>query len=217
MRATIGKAPMEPLRCRNSRRFTSPTPLSRRATRLHECLRGRRSRHVRRSRHRRGRGSKQLASSGKRTAYEAANDVAYEIRLHERHVRFYSRVRAVLAFVALAGGASAFAQVFGRSPLLLTIGGIVVATAAFIEHIGDFASKVHEHRACRTRWLKLEARLPTISVAEIDAERPLLMIDEPINLESLRRPARNDVCRTRGYPDYCEPLSWFEKLMSLIS
>lgn len=152
-----------------------------------------------------------------RNTIEASNDLAYEIRLHERHIRLYRKIRQSLALIALCGGGSAFANMFVDRPLLGAIGGAVVAASAYCAIAFNLESKVVAHDTYRKLALDLQARETGISIDQFDSELSKLSRDDPGAIEALRQPAHNDMLRTRGYPEYVQPLSRTERLMNWIA
>ncbi len=153
----------------------------------------------------------------RRTHDEALNDLAYEIRLRERHVRLFRRVRAALAFIALCGGATAFANLFNDTAVLRGIGGALVAACAFLDTVFDFANKASAHESQRRRFQSLMGRAPGLGLAELDAALAEIRVADPGDIEALRVPAMNDVLLTRGYPEFVRPLSGLQRLLSAIA
>lgn len=158
-----------------------------------------------------------MNESQHRARYEIEGEIAYEIRLRERHIRFYRRVRAVLAFIALAGAATAFSAVFNSSPLLRGLGGILIASAAFIDLIGDFATKVAGFEYQRRRLQALKAKAARYDEGLLDRKLNNIRIDDQPEIESLRRPCQNDVCRTLGHEAPYPQMTPMERVMDLVA
>ncbi|MFK3845139.1 MULTISPECIES: hypothetical protein [Stenotrophomonas] len=152
-----------------------------------------------------------------RSKVEVSNDLAYEIRLHERHARLYRRVRATLAFIALCGGASAFANLFAQPAWLSGIGGVLIASCAFLDVVFDYSGKAVAHDSFRRKALALQARASALSFEQMDAALSTLSQEDPGSIESLRRPAFHDMLRTRGYPEYVDRLNLRERIADLIA
>lgn len=152
-----------------------------------------------------------------RTHYEISGEIAYEIRLCERHIRFYRRVRSVLAFCMLAGAASAFSTVFNSSPVLRGLGGIVVASAAFIDLIADLPTKVAGFEFQRRRLQALKAESAALDAEELDVQLQRIRVDNQTVIESLRRPCQNDVCRTLGHEIPFPVLSRLERIAAALA
>ncbi len=151
-----------------------------------------------------------------RTLVEAHNDLAYNIRLQERHVRFLKRLRAVLAFVVLCGGATAFSELVNTSPFLRGLAAVLVAGCAFTDVLADFAGRAAAHDQQRRRYLELRSRSAGLGLEEIDRELARIEADDPTTIQALCLPAMNDVLRSRGYEDAVRPLGVVERLVDAI-
>ena len=152
-----------------------------------------------------------------RTHLQACNDLAYEIRFQTRSRRFYKRMRLWLGVLAAIAGSAAFINVVSSQPALLAVGGVVVAGCAYIESHFGLAEKIAAHESQRKRYLVLESKIAGLSVDELDAELSILAMDDPDEIESLKRPSFNDMLITRGYVEDVERLGFREKLMNLIA
>jgi hypothetical protein len=155
-----------------------------------------------------------------RTQGEAVLDVKYAARLHERHQRFFRRVRWTFSVIQLASVSALLAPYLSEReyPILGTIGGAVLLTITILDVVTDFAAKDYQHRDQRKAYLRLVSMTGGMSLDELDtAIRKLEADDDTTVLESLRVVAYNDNLRSNGYESAVRPEDRLTRLMRVLS
>lgn len=148
---------------------------------------------------------------------EAIRCVRYQIRLHFLHHRLYMRIRRFISFASLLLGSTALYGAFKESPAALGVAGIAVAVLGAADLVMDWANRAARHDAWRRRMANLLARSSELQLGEIDRELAELEGDVDDEIESLRKPANNDVLRANGLEVAVQKESVRERLYRFIA
>lgn len=150
-----------------------------------------------------------------RTVEEAIRDLDYVCRLSQRHRRFYNRLHGLLRFLELLGGSAAVGVAFSGSPTGIKIAGVLVAIVAYTNFAFDPGARAKEHDHCGNQYAALRASVSGMTMEQIDERR--LAIAEPDYFETLRMPSWNDMMRRHGFVSSAQPLSWRQRIMSVLA
>jgi hypothetical protein len=126
-------------------------------------------------------------------------DLDYEVRCHERHIKYLSQVLMATRFFSAAVAAIAVATGFGGQPRIGVVLSLVVVLANEWADAYDVRDRRAQHRVQRGRILGLLTELPNMSVEDLDAQRADIAKDDPVFNDALRIAAFNDNLRTHGY------------------
>ncbi|HHW4679848.1 MAG TPA: hypothetical protein ACQGQH_10585 [Xylella sp.] len=151
-----------------------------------------------------------------RTKYEAEFDLAYHVRLYERHVRFYRRLREILVFSSTVAGTVALGNVASGLPWLVSLLSVVVAVAGIADLVLDLSNKSVAHEHQRRKCVELQVRQSALTLEELDSEMRKIFIDAPPEIEALRMPSYNDVLRTCGHVARVQPLGRLERFLDTL-
>lgn len=150
-----------------------------------------------------------------RSLYEAGLDLDYAIRSNELHLKFYGRVRWVIAFIQLFAATAAAAPLVGVGgpPWLVSVAGFVLATITITDVLSNFSGRVHEHKAICRRYKALRAEGIT-DYAKLDRKRHGIELEDLTTIDGLDLVAYNDVVVRHGRESFVVPLTWFQRVLS---
>jgi hypothetical protein len=151
-----------------------------------------------------------------RTLYEVSLNLEYAIRLHYLHRRLFERTRKIGSFLAVLSGTAVVGLLKSESPVLSFVLGLIVTLLGLANLVWDFGGIARAHEAQRKAYTALLIR-PQTTVEEADRARAEISSDAPLELESLRCVALNDVYRTFGHLDMLEPEGRLSRWMRCIA
>ena len=148
-----------------------------------------------------------------RGKYEAELDLAYAVALSTIHCRLFQNIARSIGWLNLfAGSASVVTLLIGHPRITLALGILIAALSGY-----DLYFKPGETAAAHARdkraFLKLQSRAAPMTFQQIDAGLARIRADAAPTLEALARPVFNDNLRTHGRPEYCVPLTRWERFV----
>ncbi|HHW4677446.1 hypothetical protein OK116_06280 [Xylella fastidiosa subsp. fastidiosa] len=170
--------------------------------------------------HHRQKNSEELmntAAPEARTKYEAEFDLAYHVRLYERHIRFYCRLRKLFVFSSVLAGTVAIGNVVSGLPWLVSLLSVVVAVAGLADLVFDLSNQTVAYEHQRRKCVELQVEQSVLTLEELDSQMRKILIDAPPEIEALRMPSYNDVLRTLGHVARVQPLTRVERVLDKIA
>jgi hypothetical protein len=158
----------------------------------------------------------QAVNAAPRTKEEAERHIAYSIRLHLLHERFYKRLRVSLTAVEFFGASAVIAEAIRSSQTAVTVCGYVVGIAAAIDLFFNLAENRAVHGLCRRKFVELYAAKSKYILEALDEKIALIEVDEEVDFESLRTIAFNDTLEQQGLPSKKDTETSFQRLMRFI-
>jgi hypothetical protein len=158
------------------------------------------------------------AKTYERTHYEAVLDIRWAIRYNLLLKRVYRRLKNVIAFAELFAGSAAFAGAFAHSPHWLSAaGGLTIAALAIFNHVISPAETAACADEMRRRYTALDRLAPSLPLEELDARIKDLRESDAPEIEPLRWIAQRDMLIENGRDDIVEPLTRWQRLVSVLA
>lgn len=157
------------------------------------------------------------AAAYPRTKYEAELDLAYAIALSSIHCRLFERIARLIGWLNFFSGTAIVVSLLNGHPrVTLGCGLLTAALSAYDLYFkpGDSAAS---HRRDRQAFLKLQARVAQLTLAQLDAGLARVRADAASTLDVLERPVFNDNLRSHGQQAYCVPLTRWERFARRIA
>lgn len=152
---------------------------------------------------------------------ETRQDLLFEIHYGRRYAliqgRFFDRIATLMTFTAVMSGAAAFTAVIKDAPTFSAYFGLFSAALAAIDLAYGPSKKAALCDETRRKFFELER-----DCAEMDdvilRKRVLdIQAGSGPEIECLRIPAFNDVCREEGRPNSVERLSLMQWLFACLA
>lgn len=138
-------------------------------------------------------------SGRERTREIAVAEVRFAIEFGSLNERFWRRIDSGLNFTTIAFGALALTGAMQSQPWLSASSGIVLAIVSALQiGLQPFKRSV-DFRDAKRAFHDLNARSPSLDLADIDAELERLRRDAPQGVDALSMPALNIVNQRHGH------------------
>lgn len=145
-------------------------------------------------------------------------EVSYAARLHRRHERLYKRSSFLLKFLSMLSIVGAFTSILSMSPAAVVTASILFGVVAILDALWSPGDKASIFGSQANRYQRLSSDLVNLREEEIEQRLRELRIDDPAMLiDALRMPTYNEVVRSRGRGDYCEPLSRLQRFFDTLA
>ena len=153
------------------------------------------------------------------TKYKVMGEICYSARLHERHTRFFSRIRAVTNYLNILSGTAVFISATHGAPIVTaTVGGVIVCLS-LADQVWNYGSLASRHAEARKECLDLISREASMEADALKAEN--IAIDARFcdlnEIESLRDVAQNDVLRELGHTNEMVPETLCQRAMRTLA
>lgn len=152
-----------------------------------------------------------------RTHYEAVLDIRYACVFSRLNVVLYDRIDVFFGFVGLAGGSAAVASVLTQQPGAAVTAGLTLAVMSILERLVNAARKSEQHKQAVAQFAELDARAPSMTLAEVDAELARLRAAAPQGFAGLAEVAFNANLRSNGRASHCISLPAWSRVLRLMA
>lgn len=151
--------------------------------------------------------------------YKVEGEIRYNVRLHERHARLFSRTKLISNYLTMLSGTAGFIAFTQGAP---AIGGAVSALIVLLsmaDQNWEYGSIAAQHVEARKAYLLLLAGKTPLSAEELQCKTDEIdarFVDLNI-VESLRDVAQNDVLLEQGHPERVVEESFRQRVMRVLA
>lgn len=150
-----------------------------------------------------------------RTHYEAVLDIRYAKRYLSRQERLFRRFSGLLSFLTLFTGTAAFGAAMSANPKLAGAAGFTIAALTIIDFVLAPGKKAWQCNELYRRYNELDRLSASLDLAALDDRIHTLRDYSAPSIEALRLPAYNDMLRENGRTEHIQPLTRWQRFISL--
>jgi hypothetical protein len=153
-----------------------------------------------------------------KTKEELQSEIRYAIRLCERTARFYRRIQAIGAFLALVGGSSTLSALSSHvQPWVAIVGGILLTLSGSALMVIRPADKAAVNDTDLRRYKKLYTKSNSMTLQELEIALAEARESDAPEIEVLRMVAYNDMVKEIGRLDKVQALTALQKVFSCLA
>lgn len=152
-----------------------------------------------------------------RSHFEAVGEIRYASRYFHLESRLFGKIDGLFKLTYVVAGSSSFAGFLTGSPKLAGIAALTTAVVTALDIVWSPGAKRLICSELSKRYTELERRSKNLSLGDLDEEIWRIRETDAPSIEALRLPAYNDSVEERGLGSYKQPLSCWQRLISLIA